>query len=284
MIKLKPYRTVSYGSYENSIPFNSFVFSGGEIQVQAGAPNCPTCRMPKSVEITADLFSAKDFMELFHAVDALRRQGVKELHLVCKYLPYARQDRVMNPGEALGVKVAADMINSLNFESVEIWDAHSDTSLALINNVYHITQTDLARWIPAGVNNRVIVAPDAGAIKKAATTAKLLSKHLVIAEKKRNVQTGEITETKVHSEHIGERDFLILDDICDGGRTFTELAKALKPLTDGKIFLYVTHGIFSKGLDPFREDFEHIYVANPFPGVDLSDPIISQLVIPKTGH
>lgn len=266
---------------QHKIPYESFTFSGGEIQVTVGPKNVPHHTLPSELTIEADLFSSNDFIELMMVTDAARRRGAKKLYLVCKYLPYARQDRVMNGGEALGVKVAADIINSLGFDSVEIWDAHSDTSLALINNVKHVTQTDLARWIPVAHQHEfLLVAPDAGAMKKTSATAKLLGKELVIAEKQRDVKNGEITGTKVHSEHIGERDFLILDDICDGGRTFTELAKSLKPLTDGKIYLYVTHGIFSRGLDVFRENFEKIYVANPFPSVDLNDPIISKLIIP----
>ena len=53
--------------------------------------------------------------------------------------------------------------------------------------------------------------------------------------------------------------FLIVDDICDGGRTFLEAAKILKEETTGKLFLYVTHGIFSKGIDELLEHYEHIY-------------------------
>lgn len=265
----------------NEIAFKTFTFSGGEVQVQVGPKDCPHCSIGRVVKITADLFSAQDFMELFHTVDALRRRGAKELHLVCKYLPYARQDRVMVEGESLGLKVACDLINALNFESVEVWDVHSDTALALINNVFHVDQSSFVRFAyPAFTPEVVLVAPDAGAMKKVLKTAKSYGRTMVTAEKKRDVKTGDITSTKVHSDHIGDRDFLILDDICDGGRTFTELAQVLRPLTNGKVYLYVTHGIMSRGLEPFRGLIDHIFVANPFPGVDLTDPIISMIKIP----
>jgi ribose-phosphate pyrophosphokinase len=68
----------------------------------------------------------------------------------------------------------------------------------------------------------------------------------------------------VYSEHVRDHNFLIVDDICDGGRTFIELAKVLRPLTNGSIFLYVTHGIFSQGLDVFKGVIDHIYTANLF--------------------
>ena len=45
---------------------------------------------------------------------------------------------------------------------------------------------------------------------------------------------------------------LIADDICDGGRTFIELAKVLKERGAAHIHLHVTHGIFSKGKAVFE--------------------------------
>jgi ribose-phosphate pyrophosphokinase len=40
---------------------------------------------------------------------------------------------------------------------------------------------------------------------------------------------------------------MICDDIADGGKTFIELAKSLNGIVKD-INLYVSHGIFSKGL------------------------------------
>ena len=46
-----------------------------------------------------------------------------------------------------------------------------------------------------------------------------------------------------------------MDDICDGGRTFIELAKALKVDGPRSVWLYVTHGIFSQGFGVFAGIF-----------------------------
>lgn len=53
--------------------------------------------------------------------------------------------------------------------------------------------------------------------------------------------------------------------LCDGGRTFTELARALKDRGAGRIGLFVTHGIFSRGLDPlFAEGIDDIFTTDSF--------------------
>ena len=42
---------------------------------------------------------------------------------------------------------------------------------------------------------------------------------------------------------------MMVDDICDGGGTFCWTASELKKYKPMSVALYVTHGIFSKGVD-----------------------------------
>jgi ribose-phosphate pyrophosphokinase len=258
-----------------ALPYKSFTFSGGEVQVKF-EPFSPF--ITTAVTISAHITSSDLIMELVLVVDALRRTFGQDLNinLVCPYLPYARQDRLMTSGESLSLKVMCDIINSLQFSSVEVWDVHSDVSLALLDNVRNYGPETFLQCIPIDKKNTILVAPDAGSMKKVGKVAQQFGMPMVRADKVRSVVDGSITGTVVYSEHIGTKDFLIVDDICDGGRTFTELAKVLKPLTDGKIYLYVTHGIFSKGLEVFG-DIDHLYTAKAFPHVDLNFENITQL-------
>ncbi len=269
------------------VPVKYFTFSAGEVQVDVNAIRIYNAvltnnarKIPTHVTIDAFVNNSEVVMALAMTVDAIRRVDASiTIGLKLKYLPYSRQDRVMNPGEALSLKVFCNMINSLNFTEVEVWDVHSDVSLALLDRVKHIPVEQLARYVPVpnGMNNLVLVAPDAGAIKKIDKVAKAMSRPFVRADKVRSVKDGSITGTTVYSDHIGTQDFLIVDDICDGGRTFIELAKILRPLTNGNVYLYVTHGIFSNGLDVFNGVIDRIYVSNPFPSVDITNPIIYML-------
>jgi ribose-phosphate pyrophosphokinase len=267
------------------VGISSFVFSGGEVQVKVNANN--GLHNAESLKIEATITKSDDIMELLLVTDALRRiTGCpKDIYLELKYVPYARQDRVMNHGESLSIKVFCDLINSQNYTKVTIWDPHSDVTPALLNNCTVVSQAlILNSRLPLGLpryetrnmadinnllakfrENTVLVSPDAGATKKILDAAKLLGiKDVVQASKVRDTTTGAITGTVVHSEHIGNKDFLIVDDIIDGGFTFTELAKVLRPLTNGKIILYVTHGIFSKGLRVFEGLIDEVYCANSF--------------------
>lgn len=247
------------------VKFNTIQFSGGELHP----------RFTDSIEpgenfvIRADLRSPYDIMELLLITNALGKAHAGRPDLFIPYLPYARQDRVCYEGEALGLQVMCALINKCNFGEVITWDVHSDVATALLRRASNVHQKTFVAKLPQEVlSNCVLVAPDAGARKKAYEVAAYLHLPLVTADKVRNVEDGSITGTKVDSAHIGSKDFLIIDDICDGGRTFIELAKVLRPLTNGKVLLYVTHGIFSKGLEPLWEVIDHIYTPNPWPAFE----------------
>jgi ribose-phosphate pyrophosphokinase len=243
-----------------TVPLRCFTFPGGEIQARIEGPPEPA----GTVTIRADLVDSETLMALLLLTDAVRRHyHDPAIDLICPYLPYARQDRVAYPGEALSAAVACGLLNAQGYRSVEVWDAHSDVSLALLNRMRHRPASDFA--VPIVTARDVIVAPDLGAMKRAAACARLTGAPLVQAEKTRSTDTGAITGSTVHSGPIGNRDFLIIDDICDGGRTFIELAKVLRPLTGGQVRLYVTHGIFSAGFEALAAGIDRIYVANPFP-------------------
>lgn len=244
--------------------YSALRFAGGEVQVRITSPDETA---GQHFEITARLHEPAAVMELLLLTDALRRMSVgARIKLICPYLPYARQDRVCAPGEALSLRVMTDLINAQHYESVDVWDAHSDVAGAVLDRVVlvpalrFVQQVDLMQR----ATKPVLVAPDAGALKKVSGIAKALGAHWVRADKSRDAKTGAITGTVVYSEPVGSQDFLIVDDICDGGRTFIALAEALRPLTTGGIYLYITHGIFSSGYEALAAAFDGIYTANSF--------------------
>jgi ribose-phosphate pyrophosphokinase len=87
----------------------------------------------------------------------------------------------------------------------------------------------------------------------------------LIASKHRDIQSGKILSTYVplkDGEHTNNN-FLIVDDICDGGRTFIEIAKVIHEIRPkAKVSLAVTHGIFSAGFNELSKYIEHIYCTN----------------------
>jgi ribose-phosphate pyrophosphokinase len=247
----------------NEKKVETFLFSGGECHVKI---------VPSDIQTTTTIVSSPnnsdDIMCLLLTVDAVRRVNPQtNIHLTIPYFPYARQDRVCNEGEALSVKVMAGLINGLNCSKVTIVDPHSDVTTALLNNVVTISLADIvAQSVVAKIiqeKNLTLLSPDAGAEKRVRNTSKRLSllginTDVLCASKSRDTQTGQITATYL-PEDIRGKNFIILDDICDGGSTFIKLAELLREQDAGCLYLYVTHGIFSKGLNALKSQFEHVY-------------------------
>lgn len=246
-------------------------FPGGEIRVR-GAD------MPykEDVILYAILTNSDDVMTLVMLVDALRETGIKNITLSMPYVPYARQDRVCNRGEALSIRAFAKIINSLNFSSVIVLDPHSDVTPAIIDRCRIVPRAsvmgihkDVYAWIiKDDTSPMYLVSPDAGAVKKSYEITKEFPQFdgIIFADKVRDVKTGEIVRTTVHNVpfDIDEARLLVCDDICDGGRTFIELAKVLKPHKPKELNLYVTHGIFSQGKDLLGEYFDNIWCTVDF--------------------
>lgn len=229
------------------IEFESFTFSGGEPHIKIN----PDFEKSKGIVVTHRINSFNDLGLLCLATDALRRSGAKLETLVIPYFPAARQDRIMQMGEPLSVKVYADIINTLCFNRVVVFDPHSEVTPALVNNCEIVTNHRFVEKAIETINEDVIlVSPDGGALKKVYKLSAFLGGvNVVECSKKRNTKTGALTGFKVYSEDLEGKDCLIVDDICDGGGTFIGLAKELKLKNAGNLFLVVSHGIFSKGFE-----------------------------------
>lgn len=247
-------------------PLDSFTFSGGEDHIKI--PDLLDYSL--DVQIVARVNSSSDLMKVILAKDALDRMGFKNVSLFLPYIPYARQDRVMSFGEPLSIKVFADHINLCGFSKITVLDPHSDVAHALINRVeveslpIFIVNAffDIIRRFDAKTENIRIVSPDAGAEKKVYKIGQALNHphEIIQCSKHRDPLTREITQTRVHGDVQGMT-CIIIDDICDGGRTFSALAAKLKSLGAEKVFLIVTHGIFSHGESQLT-DLDHIYSTN----------------------
>ena len=224
-----------------------------------------------------------DLMDLMLTVNALRNMygQNRKLALNVPYLPFSRQDRVMTEGESFGLQAAVAMITLCNFDEVTTMDVHSDVASALFpagvfysipqEVVWETTVDDIVAY--ATRSRTVLISPDAGALKKIYKLAKRNDLRVVEAKKVRDVATGQIVKTDIAASELIEVDTaIIVDDICDGGRTFIELAKEIRRGGyQGDLILCVTHGIFSKGLDVFKgaEGFDKIYTMNNINDVDL---------------
>lgn len=254
-----------------------FTFAGGESQVVLPDAFIAEAGSVASVRINAWLRTADAVMQLLLLTDAVRRVMPNiPLHLNMPYVPYARQDRVCNPGEALSAKVFCNLINAQAYASVVIADPHSDVVPALLDRVSVVDASVMLAEVlrqPTFARGVTLLAPDAGARKRVQQLAKKLEvEHVAFADKVRDTKTGRISGTSVSSD-LPNLPILVVDDICDGGRTFVELGKALAEVSSQPRYLYVTHGIFSKGFEELNLYYQRIFTAYNWNQSSLNDKL-----------
>jgi len=261
------------------IGYSKFKFPGGEPHIKLDLDFDKS----QEITITTRMSTMDDLMFLLLATDALRRARIENISVFISYLPFARQDRVMEFGEPLSLKVIADIINSQNYKAVGLFDVHSDTALALINHSQNESNHMFVNQILKDKINYKLVCPDAGAYKKIFKLAQVLEYKdtIVMCNKIRNLSTGKIVSTQVINDNpITGGDYFIVDDICDGGATFIAIAEELhKTDEDAKVNLIVTHGIFSKGYKNLLfNGINHLYTTDSIEQKD-TDPFQSSITI-----
>ncbi len=230
----------------NKIPIAPTIFPDGTSQVW---------RLPRRLRDAYDVSVTWDFeyeREIWDLVSLRRLLYSHPMNLHMPYLPFARQDKRVSNARTFNLEVFADLINPLRFGEVTSIDVHNPRrTRSLIKNFRNVEPREFHRDTFNAVSPDLVVFPDAGAAKR----YDLGPIRSVTLGKARNKVTGEILSLTCEGKaaQVVERGkrALIIDDICDGGATFIKAAQCLKEIQPRiDVHLAVTHGIFSRGVEP----------------------------------
>lgn len=156
------------------------------------------------------------------------------VELTLPYIPHARQDREVSQ-RFFTLKTFANIINSMDFDYVHVYDPHSDVASSLINRVQVHTEAFAISYNDTAV---AVMYPDAGAAKKYCSVDGVCCP--IIGNKHRNNE-GRIDSYELLNFIEGTKKVFIRDDICSYGGTFVAAAKELKKRGVDEIVLIVTH-------------------------------------------
>jgi len=261
----------------------SFTFSGGEPFVRMDfslvADIPPFVSDAVRIIVATRIQSCEELIKLglvVNAIDNHFKGTLIEYHICIPYLFMSRQDRVVHEGDPNGAEFMANYLSSMTENALGIFtlDVHSGRNIkAFQDYATHISDFTRLELFSAGKDFKrfkgydIIVAPDAGAAQENALIAEHNGSKLVTFEKVRDTRSGEITGMRMINASAADvegKRCLIVDDICDGGRTFIEAGSVLKKAGSKEVDLYVTHGIFSKGFDVFDGCIDNIFTTDAF--------------------
>jgi ribose-phosphate pyrophosphokinase len=266
-------KTINFANPETSeIKFTVSKFPDGQQSVTID--EAPAFIQGSDVKLYSRLNNFRDLELIICANQALRNMAVSTVSLYVPYFMGARSDRKFSEGSVNYLKqVICPIINAQKFNAVLVLDPHSDVLEACLDNYEKLDNHTVVKHALTDIDNKngaqeriVLVSPDAGAYKKIFDVAQKFDiTNVVTAMKHRDIKTGKITHTEIPdiTKYGEDHKFVIVDDICDGGRTFIELAKEIrKHNAISDIYLIVTHGIFSAGFEELGKHFTKIYTTN----------------------
>ena len=244
--------------------FSVLKFQDGSLRVKIENPEVVT--KSSTLYVEAYLQNMDDLMIASQLRDIVYRltNGAITSVLTISSPVYSRYDRVMldDQSDALGARVFGDFVDAAKYHIVRYIDCHSKFLVDQTTNAHDITQYNILEMLHEKypyLKDLPTIAPDKGAVKKNQAPS-------VVFDKVRDVTNGKITGmTIAFSTPHNPRDnvYLVVDDLCEGGRTFLELADEFKrSYTElATLNLYVTHGLFTNNAIPkLLEKYSNIYV------------------------
>jgi len=223
-----------------------------------------------------------NLMELLIMIDALKRASAGRITAVIPYFGYARQDRKAEAREPITAKLVADRITKAGAQRILATDLH----VPQIQGFFDIPVDEISAvpsfgkyFLERKIANPVVVAPDAGAAKRARSLAKILHCPIAIIDKRR----GSHNEAEVVNivGDVEGRTAILLDDIIDTGNSVINAAHMLAEKAS-EVYICATHAVFSDGCPTklSTSDAKEVIVANTI-AVDCDNPKIKVISIAK---
>ena len=228
----------------------------GEIELKTFANGETYCRYCESIR-GADVFLVqtgcdpvdRNLMELLLMVQAAKLASAKRITAVVPWFPYSRQDRKAKPREPISARLVADILQLAGADRILTMDLHAGQIQGFFNiPVDHMTALPLfgRHFLDLGLEGEgvVSVAPDAGRAKHAVRFGEMIGAGFAIMHKTRpSHDAAEVTEI---TGRVDGKAAIVGDDAIMTGGTLLAGARALREHGATAVWVFATHGIFSK--------------------------------------
>ena len=234
-------------------------FPDGEVQISLEGLD-----VKERYEVSCRVSSAEDLFLLSQVADILRRHEL-EFSLRIYYLMGMRMDRVISFARPFTLKVVAGIIDDLGASEVMVYSPHSAATGRMFK------KTNFRSEMLSGISlsglfakdNYTVIFPDEGAYRR----YNIFNMVSIRCEKVRDLETGQITSMKLlEPERLHKANkVIVIDDLCDGGRTFIEVEKLARGANPAiEISLYVDHAVNRKGIEAVSIAYDKVYITDSY--------------------
>jgi ribose-phosphate pyrophosphokinase len=207
-------------------------------------------------------------VELLLIIDALRRASAARITAVIPYFAYAKQEKKTSGREPISAKLVANLLTTAGTDRILTMDLHSPAIEGFFDiPVDHLRAAPiLARHINRqGLNDVVVVSPDAGGVARAEDLRGRTGGSLAIISKRH--PGPDVSEALEMVGDVDGKPAVIVDDMISTGGTVALAAKLLRDRGASQIYAAATHGIFAQdGLELIAESpIDKVFVTDTVP-------------------
>lgn len=204
----------------------------------------------------ADVFIIQTFsnpvsdsiMELMLMIDAAKSASAGRVTAVIPYYSYARSDKKDSPRISIAGRLVADLLQAAGADRVLTMTLHSPQVHGFFKVPVDHLSADIVlsehfRGCVANAHEGVVLAPDAGSIKRASSISRLLDCGLAMIDKER-VSDTEVVPRALIGEVDGKTVFIVDDEISTAG-SLVETVNIARSMGARDVYVAVTHGVYS---------------------------------------
>jgi ribose-phosphate pyrophosphokinase len=187
-------------------------------------------------------------MVLALLADAVRAAGAARVTGIVPYFGYARQEQRGRPGDPRSAQVAGRLLGCAGLDHLVTLDLHApalESALPMPATLLRAEELFLPRVKGWGLRDLVVVAPDAGGLKRAQRYALALDAPLAAIAKERP-RPDAVAPLEVLGQ-VKDRVCLVVDDMASTGRTLGGAAEALREAGAREVHAIFTHAVMAPG-------------------------------------
>lgn len=201
-------------------------------------------------------------------VDAAVGGSAHRVIAVTPWYGYSRQDKKSAPREPISARLVARMLEAAGIDRLLTMDLHSGQIQGFFQKPCdHMTALFMLTqyFDDLGLEDLVVVAPDAGRVKLNKQFAAKLGADLAILNKERPAQ--QVAEIGYVIGDVADKTALLVDDMIGTAGTLAAAAQAVRDAGARRIYAAATHGNFSGRAweNLVAADFEQVVVTDTIP-------------------
>ncbi|RTR29395.1 ribose-phosphate diphosphokinase [Deinococcus radiophilus] len=187
-------------------------------------------------------------MELLMMIDAAKSASAGRVTAVIPYYSYARSDKKDSPRISIAGRLVADLLQEAGADRVLTMTLHAPQVHGFFKvPVDHLSADSvLAQHFRSCVDDAsqgVVLAPDAGSIKRAAGIAHRLDAGLAMVDKQR-ISDTEVSPRAMIGDVEGKTVFIVDDEISTAG-SLIETVDIARKMGARDVYVGVTHGVYT---------------------------------------